>query len=168
MSTFIQRASPRKTVQIPIKYHLAESNQFSSTRTLNYSVDGLCFETDQKVELGAELCVVMENYAPGQSGPESCRSYMTRVRWIRPLSAHRNERFVAGTQIMARSHKILSAGADKVCNVCDLCGDLVKECRLHCTDENAQLCESCYHQYQDIPEGKARECIARFLVGNVV
>lgn len=168
MSEYVQRTYPRKAFEAPIKYAVPNSNQFSHTRTINYSTDGLCFIADQKLEPEAEVCVVMDNYAPGRSGPESYQSYLTRVRWIRPLSAHRPERFIAGTQIMSRSHEILAAHVDESCHFCDLCGERIQECLLHCTDENAQLCEPCYQHYGTLPEGQTRECVARFLVGNVV
>ena len=168
MAAFVQRTHPRKALKIPIKYRTAQSNQFQGARTLNYSSGGLCLEVDQKVEPETEICVVMENYTPGQAGPESHRSYLTRVRWIRPISANGNQGFVAGTQIMTRSHDLPEDHGDEPRQICDLCGDLIEACHLHCTDENAQLCGSCYHHYCEIPEGKSRECVERFLLGNVV
>lgn len=168
MAAFVQRAHPRQALQVPIKYRPAQSDQFIGARTLNYSNDGLCLKVDQKVEPETEICVVMEHYTPGQAGPEGYRSYLTRVRWVRPLAAHRDQGFVAGTQIMARSHDTPEVRVDGPRQICDMCGDLIQECRLQCTDENAQLCATCYHHYCKIPKGKTRECVDRFIVGNVV
>ena len=168
MAAFVQRAHPRQALQVPIKYRPAQSNHFIGARTLNYSNDGLCLEVNQKVEPETEIYVVMENYTPGQAGPEGYRSYLTSVRWVRPLAAQRNQGFVAGTQIMARSHDTPEVPVDEPRQICDLCGDLIQECQLHCTDENAQLCAPCYHHYCKIPKGKTRECVDRFIVGNVV
>ena len=168
MAAFVKRAHPRRTLQAPIRYRTAQSDQFFGARTLNYSSEGLCLEVDQEVAPQTEIYVVMENYAPGQAGPEGYRCYRTRVRWIRPLSAHRDQGFMAGMQIMARSHDAPEVRVDEPHQICDLCGDLIQECRLHCTDENAQLCEPCYRHYCKIPEGKTRECVDRFIVGNVV
>ncbi len=168
MAAFVQRAHPRQAIQVPIKYRPAQSDQFFGARTLNYSSDGLCLEIDQKVEPQTEIYVVMENYTPDQHGPEGYRAYRTSVRWIRPLSANGDQGFVAGTQIMVRSHELPEDHVDEPRQICDLCGDLIQECGLHCTDENAQLCDPCYHHYCKLPEGKARECVERFIVGNVV
>ena len=168
MAAFVQRAHPRQALQAPIKYRTVQSDRFFQARTLNYSSDGLCLEVDRKVEPETEIEVVMKNYAPDQEGPEAYRSYRNRVRWIRPLAAHRKKGFIAGTQIMARSHDAPAARADEPRQICDMCGDLIQECRLHCTDEKAELCEACYRHYCKIPEGKTRECVDRFIVGNVV
>ncbi len=168
MAAFVQRAHPRQALQAPIKYRTAQSDRFFQARTLNYSSDGLCLEVDHKVEPQTEIYVLMENYAPGRTGPEGYRCYRTRVRWIRPRTAYRDQGFIAGTQIMARSHDAPEARVEDTHQICDMCGDLIQECRLQCTDENAQLCEPCYRHYCKIPEGKTRECVDRFIVGNVV
>ena len=168
MAAFVQRAHSRQTLQVPIKYRTAQSDQFIGARTLNYSRDGLCLAVDHNLEPQTEIDVVMEHYARGRTGPEGYRSYRTRVCWIRPRAAYRAQGFVAGTQIMSRSHDAPKARVDESRQFCDMCGDLIQECRLQCTDENAHLCEPCYRHYCKIPEGKTRECVDRFIVGNVV
>ena len=142
--------------------------QFRATRMLNYSTGGMCYETDQQLEPESEVCIVMQNYSPSQSGPERYRSYLTRVCWIEPIAAKDNHLYAAGARIIARSHEILSARADEPRHLCDLCGALMPVRRLQDTTEKVQLCEQCYKHFQSIPEGKIRECVARFLVGNVV
>jgi len=51
---------------------------------------------------------------------------------------------------------------------CDLCSAMISECQPHCTDGNAELCEQCFKQFQALPQGKIRECLERFMLGNVV
>jgi hypothetical protein len=51
---------------------------------------------------------------------------------------------------------------------CDLCSVMVAECQMHCTDGNAEMCEQCFKQFQALPPGKIRECLERFMLGNVV
>lgn len=166
-----QRIHPRIASSAAIQYAALQQNipeQFRATRMLNFSAGGMCYETDQHLSPESEVCVVMQNYSPDQSGPEHYRSYLTRVCWIEPLAAKENHRYATGARIIARSHEILFASADEPHHLCDLCGVLMPVCRLQETAENAQLCEQCYKHFQSIPEGKIRECVARFLVGNVV
>jgi hypothetical protein len=51
---------------------------------------------------------------------------------------------------------------------CDLCGVAMPADRLHSADGNVQLCDRCYRQYLCIPQGKIRQCLQRFLMGNVI
>ncbi|MDA8137864.1 MAG: PilZ domain-containing protein [Desulfobacteraceae bacterium] len=166
-----QRAYPRIIFKAPIQCGVVngESNsQFHNARTLNYSAGGFCYETDQQLMPEAEVCIVMDNYTPGQTGPECYRSYLTRVCWIQPLSSRRKERFAAGAQIIARSHEVLDVQSQKARHNCDLCSALTSTVLLHSTEANALLCEQCFKHFQSLPKGKIRECLERFLMGNVV
>lgn len=171
MSEVIQRAYPRISFEAPIKYGVSNGENatyFHDAHTLNYSAGGICYETDHVLTLEDEVCIIMNNYAPNLAGPESYRSYLARIRWIHPLSKQRKERFAAGARIIARSHEILDVCAEAPRHNCDLCGALMSACQLQCTEENAQLCEQCHKHFKSLPEGKIRQCLARFLTGNVV
>jgi hypothetical protein len=148
--------------------HRERPEQYRATRMRNYSAGGMCYETDQKLDPESEVCVVMQNYAPDQPGPERYRSYLIRVRWIEALPDEGNNCYAAGARIIARSHEVLTACSDEPFQFCDLCGVLMPVCCLQRTPENAQLCEQCHKHFQSIPEGKLRECVARFLIGNVI
>ena len=168
MPPYVERLYPRSASEAPIKYSVANASAYRCTRTLNSSPGGLCFETDQRLVPEEEVCVVMDNYRPDQPGPERYRSYLTRIRWAKLLSPPPNERFIAGTQIVACSHEVLISTGEERCHVCDLCGALMQECLLHGTKDNAQLCGPCHQHYCAIPDGKISECVDRFLIGNVV
>ena len=168
MPPYIPREYPRTALEAPIKYSRSNASGYRLARTRNGGPGGLCFETDQCLIPEEEVCVVMDNYTPDHQGPERYRSYITRVRWIKPLAPPPHERFVTGAQIMACSHEVLIPTGDERCNTCDLCGTLMTECQLHCTKDNAQLCGACLQHYHTIPEGKISECIDRFIIGNVV
>jgi len=171
MTEMIQRAYPRYHLQAPIQYGVFngdDSTDFHESHTLNYSAGGFCYETDLPLSPEDEVCIVMRNYMPNRTGPESYRSYLTRIRWIQPLRELRNERFAAGATIVARSHEILEAYTDEPRHNCDLCGALTPCGLLQCTDDNAQLCEHCHKHFQDLPQGKVRQCLERFMTGNVI
>jgi hypothetical protein len=171
MIKIIQRNYQRTDSSAIIQYaalHRESPEQYRATRMLNYSAGGMCYETNQKLETESEVSVVMQNYAPDQLGPERYRYYLTRVRWVEALPDKGDNCYAAGARIIARSHEVLSACSDEPFQLCDLCGALMPVCRLQRTPENAQLCEQCHKHFQSIPEGKIRECVARFLVGNVV
>lgn len=168
MSKLVHRSYPRTVFEAPIQYAVLNSHQFHATRLHNYSAGGLCYEADQPLAPEAEVCIVMENYAAGQSGPEAYRSYLAKTRWIQPVSRNGTVRYAIGAQIVARSHEILAAETRESRQICDLCGVLVPVERMHQTEGNAQLCGQCHKHFQGIPPGKLRQCLERFWVGNVV
>ncbi|MBT8340957.1 MAG: hypothetical protein HKP58_14345 [Desulfatitalea sp.] len=171
MSDVIARAYPRVSFEAPIQYGVSNAGtclQLHAARTLNYSAGGFCYETDEQLPPEAEVCIIMSNYTPGQNGPESFRSYLTRLRWMQPLPVTQEKRYAAGAQIIARSHDVLDICAEEPRHDCDLCGALTALPRLQKIAGDAQLCGSCFRHFQSFPQGKGRQCLERFLMGNVV
>lgn len=168
MSNLVQRTYPRIVMETPIQYSHLNSGDFRSTRSLNFSVGGLCYQTDQQLAPLAEVCIVMDNYAPGRFGPEGYRSYLARICWTQPLSALHKGILAAGAQIIARSHELLTGAITEPRHICDLCGALKPASRLQSTDGGTQLCEHCYKHFSAMPQGKISQCVNRFLTGNVV
>jgi len=168
MTDIIPRSHPRTTCQVPIQYALLNSEQFEATRTYDYSPEGLCYEVHQKLAPEAEVCIVMQNYAPGLEGPESYRSYVARICWIHLLSKNGSERYAAGAQIVARSHEVLATEEQIPKLTCDMCGQLAPAHKLHQSETGVSLCHQCLKHYCNIPSEKIRTCVSRFLMGNVV
>ena len=167
MSTLVQRTYPRIELDTPIQYAAADSNEFHTSHSLNFSAGGLCYEMDQPFEPMAEVCIVMKNYEPGRNGPEGYRSYLARICWIQPLRTLREGQLAAGAQIIARSHEVLANGTSESRHMCDLCGVLMPVSRLFDNDGDVQLCEHCQRHFLSIPKGKLRQCLNRYLMGNV-
>jgi hypothetical protein len=167
-NNLVQRTYPRIHLEAAIQCTPSNCREFRSTRSLNFSAGGLCYKTDQKLEPAEEVCIVMDNYAPGRFGPEGYRSYLAQICWIQPLFAPREDIFAAGARIIARSHEVLINATNEPQHLCDLCGALMPANLLQITDGNAHLCKHCYRHFLSIPEGKVRRCVDRFLMGNVV
>lgn len=168
MSNITPRSHPRVNHEAPIQFALLNSHQFRSTRMFNYSDGGLCYETDQPLALKEKVCIVMENYQPGQTGPEGFRSYLTQVRWTELISKNGVERYAAGAQWIFRSHDILATEAQLPHHICDLCGSRLPVHKLEQTTQGTQLCQACSEHFHNIPAGKIRQCVERFLLGNVI
>jgi len=167
MSQLIRRAYPRTIYKAPIQYTVLNDKKFHNTRMFDFSPGGLCYETEQELEPEAEVCIVMQNYSPDRFGPEAYRSYVARIRWIRPLSQNGATRYAAGVQFVARSHDILDTDARAPRHVCDLCGVLMPMDHIVKTNQGCQLCGPCHRHIGSILSGKIRECVIRFLIGNV-
>lgn len=168
MTKITPRAHPRTTYQAPIRYALLNSEEFSTAHTSDFSYEGLCCEVPHKIEPDADVCIVMQNYTPGNAGLEAYHSYVARIRWINLLSKNGSERYATGAQIVARSHDILSTEEQIPKIECDLCGCLESMHRVNQTVKGVYLCRRCLRHFSKIPSGKIRQCVERFLVGNVV
>ncbi len=168
MTNIIPRSDTRTAHQAPIQYALLNSARFEPTRTYDYSADGLCYEATSKLEPEAEVCILMDNYAPDRSGPEAYRSYVARIRWIHLLSKNGRDRYAAGAQIVARSHDILTSEEQLPKIRCDLCGRIEPRHRIQSTGTGVDLCRKCMKHFSNIPSQKIRQCVERFLLGNVI
>lgn len=168
MTHIIPRSHPREAYQAPIQFALLNSADFEPATTFNYSPEGLCYEVPRNLDPDTEVCILMENYAPGQTGPEAYRSYVARIRWIHLLSRNGSERYAAGAQIVARSHDVLTSEKQLPTFRCDLCGKLEPRHRLLSTDSGLDLCQRCMKHFSNIPSEKIRLCVERFLMGNVI
>ena len=168
MQRIIPRSSPRETLDVPIQYAPLNTEQFESAHTYDFSADGICYESGRKLEPETEVCIVMENYEPQSNGLEAYRSYVARIRWIHLLSKNGSSRYAAGAQIVARSHEIICSEDKLPQTACDLCGMLTPAHRLCQTDAGISLCRLCSKHLGSIPSEKIRQCVERFLIGNVV
>jgi hypothetical protein len=167
MSQLIRRAYNRTIYKAPIQYTVIDAKKYHNTRMFNFSPGGLCYETEQELEPESSVCIVMQNYSPDRFGPEAFRSYIARIRWIRPISQNGSTRYATGVQFVARSHEILDAQAQGARHVCDLCGVLMPIAHIVKIDQGCQVCKPCNRHICNIPPGKIRECVVRFLIGNV-
>jgi hypothetical protein len=168
MTTNIPRTCQRTVHQVPIKYAPLDTDTFYASRTYDFSSGGLCYESDGPLTPGTDVCIVMENYRPGQSGPEGYRSYVASIRWTQPLSKNGTERYASGARLIFRSHDIIRTENQLPHHVCDLCGAQKPLNKIDSTQAGAQLCAHCMKHYCCIPLGKIRQCVDRFLLGNVV
>lgn len=168
MTQIIPRSNPRTAYQAPIQYALLNTRQFRSTRTYDVSHNGLCYETDQPLDIESEVCIVMDNYVPGQDGPEGYRSYVARIRWMQLMSSNGTDRYAAGAQIVARSHEILATEDQMPHQICDLCGATKPAHRIETMENNLQLCRQCSRHFRSIPSDRIRHCVERYLLGNVI
>ena len=168
MSQIIPRIHPRVAYQVPIKYAVLNTQQFQAARTYDFSEGGICYEIDRQLDLEEDVCIVMQNYTPGDSGPQGYHCYVARTRWTQLLSRNGIKHYAAGAQFVARSHKILATDAQIPVRMCDLCNTLVAQHHMIHTASNAQICAQCAKHLNKIPSDKIRQCVERFLMGNVI
>jgi hypothetical protein len=168
MTTTIHRTFKRTTHQVPIQYALLDSDQFHPAHTYNFSPDGLCYEIQQPLNPGTDVCILMDNYTPGRPGPEGYRSYVASIRWTQSLPQTGFNRYAVGARFIARSHGIITAEKQLPHCHCDLCGESKPLNKFEETFQGAQLCTLCMKHFKSISSPRIRKCLERFLIGNVL
>jgi hypothetical protein len=168
MTNIIERSYQRIANQAPFQYALLNTEEFHPTRAHDFSAGGVCFEPHELLQPGTDICIVMEAYPPELAGLEAYRSYVASIRWTHLLSKNGTESYMAGARFVIRSHEIITAENQLPCQLCDLCGDTLTLNKLEMTSDGAHLCHHCLKHFKKIPPGKIRQCIERFLIGNVV
>jgi hypothetical protein len=168
MTAIIARSFQRSAHDAPIQYALLDSDQFHATRTYDFSPGGLSYEIHQPLEPGTDVCILMENYSPGLTGPEGYRSYVTSICWTRLLLKNGTERYAAGARLVTRSHDIITAENQLPHHLCELCGASKPLNMIEQTKSGAQMCGNCLKHFRSIPSARIRHCVERFMLGNVI
>jgi hypothetical protein len=168
MAVQIQRNFPRTHYEAPIQYGRTNADGFLDARMFNFSKGGLYFEPSQPLSPNSDIYIVMRNYSPGTYGPEAYKSYIARIKWCDQIVKTEGRIYGAGVQFLERSHELLGSETQAVRIACDLCGTLIPSSEVCQTEDTVYLCSSCYKHLTSIPEGKLRETIHRFLLGNVI
>lgn len=160
-----RRMYPRIAYQADIRLAVPETDVCVDSRSYNFSLGGMYLETLQRLPREATVEIQMKDYSPGVYGPEAYQLYVAGVRWRRKIGGNGSPRYGIGVQFLERRHAD-PASEDR--RVCELCGDLTPASGCRMILEGTRFCPDCHKHLEKLPDGKIRECIHRFLIGNVV
>ena len=93
-----KREYVRYDLDTPIVYAFQDSDQFNPARLCNYCKGGMCFESDNAVEPGADIYIMMENFLPDSIDAEFSDGYLAEVRWCRKHSLEPAQQFLIGVK----------------------------------------------------------------------
>jgi hypothetical protein len=82
-----QRSYPRFEYRTPISFGYSNLEMISNGITRNYSMGGLCFESNFILPKGTEIHITMMHHSSNGKGPESRKRYQAEVRWCRKIDA---------------------------------------------------------------------------------
>ena len=60
-------------------------NQMIQAKMVNYSRQGMCFRTGEKLKIGQEIYIIIDEFDPESDGPEQNDSYTGYIRWSEEL-----------------------------------------------------------------------------------
>ncbi len=81
-----QRSYPRYEYRTPITFGYSTSEMISDGITRNYSMGGMCFESNFILPKGTEIHITMIDHSLNIRGPESRKKYRAEVRWCRKVT----------------------------------------------------------------------------------
>ena len=93
-----RREHVRYDLDTPIVYAFQDSDQFNPARLCNYCKEGMCFESDNAIEPGADIYIMMENFLPDSIDAEFYDGYLAEVRWCRRYPPEAAEQFLVGVK----------------------------------------------------------------------
>jgi hypothetical protein len=93
-----KREHERFDLNASMVYAFHDSDLFYQARMCNYCKGGMCFRCDHAIEPGADIYIMMENFAPDDVGAEFYDGYLAEVRWCRELIQEDASDFMVGVK----------------------------------------------------------------------
>jgi hypothetical protein len=93
-----KREFVRYNLDTPIVYAFQDSDQFIPARLCNYCKGGMCFETDNAIEPGADIYIMMENFLEDSIDANFYDGYLAEVRWCCQYSPEPSDAFLIGVK----------------------------------------------------------------------
>jgi hypothetical protein len=149
------RAYIRDHCESPIRYSTGDSEMYRDAKMYNKSEGGMYFESENNtLRPGSELCIKMVNYSPALE-PEAHDGYRAEVVWCRKIKE-------------GAAASRYGIGVRFTLNVCDRCGGKVSYRKMRKTDKLVFLCSDCFETLERLSEGKIKESVENYLIGNVI
>jgi len=156
MCNIPKRAFQRETCQARIFYSdYGNKKQLFEAQLYNASEGGMYFEAADSVQPGADLFIKLSDCSSELQGIESYDGYRAEVMWCRKIY----KEDTAGCY---------GVGVRFMVNTCSHCGEKVAYSDIHKTDSFLFLCSRCLKHLQMLPDGKLKDSVEKFLLGNVV
>lgn len=155
MESLTNRALNRWDQEARIQYAENASTHFRDAVMYNNGDGGMYFETGMSVEPGTDIHIRILDFRVEEHVPEAVNGYRAEVMWCRKIyKGNGNANYGVGVRFMV--------------NVCDKCGRKVNYNDIRKTDSLFFFCPTCFEQYERLDNGKMKECIDHYLMGNVL
>ena len=163
-----QRAFYRNKSDTPARYESVEAGLYYDSRIVNYSNGGLCLEVQQQLPYEALVNIDVLEHTPGAFGPEGYRAFLGEVRWCREIRSNGSKIYDMGVHVISKKRETAGMLDKPGSYSCQLCGDSVLA--RHVTEilEWVYLCPYCCRHFNALPQGRLKDSVERFMIGNVI
>jgi len=129
--------------------------------------EGISFESEHALQPGTPIYIKMTDFSLNDHAPGVHDVYIGKVRQCRRV--RNNCAYRTSVQYMARGHICSGRNVHKSeLMSCDLCGKKTPWQEVHETDDSLYLCLDCFKHLGKLIDGKIKECVTRFMDGNVI
>lgn len=158
MNPITRRAFGRCSAEARIQY--AEYNEhqtenFSNAKMYNNGEGGMYFESSDPLKPGTDILIKVIDSGSNDHPPEARNGYRAEVMWCQKINKeNQNSSYGVGVRFMV--------------NVCDHCGRKMDYSRINVTENFLFFCPPCFEHHLQMEEGKIKECIESYMMGNVI
>ena len=168
MYSYARRLYPRVHYEAPIMFKMLSANDFTEAKMFNFSKGGLYFESLNPIMPKTDVAIMMINYSPGTYGPEAYKSYIAQIKWSKDVSENGSPKHGFGVEFLSKSHEICEILVTESVSSCELCGKVIPSKEICSMEDMICICPNCNKHLTALPDGQIKECIKRFLMGNVI
>ena len=93
-----KREHERFNLNASMVYAFHDSDLFYHARLCNYCKGGMCFVSDNAIEPGSDIYIMMENFTPDAVSAEFYDGYLAEVRWCQKLLPENSDEFKVGVK----------------------------------------------------------------------
>jgi hypothetical protein len=148
MSVMNQRAFTRNNFRAPIYFSDPAAEDYHEGEMVNSSVGGMGFVAARELKPGDGILIQMADMAPDPYWPEARRDYFAEVRWCEKKDDA--PAYQVGVRFMVET--------------CRLCDATI----YHASSDDEHICEHCRKRVCSLTDGTIKECIEKYLMGNVL
>ena len=168
MSTLKKRVYSRDAFEAPIMYANYGTENYYQAKMYNSSLGGVYFESEGALQPGLDIRIKMVTHSSEELGPETFKACRARVKWCEKRNKSGISCYGIGIQYLVKSHTVYGGNVDGFSCPCDLCGEKVASDEILEIEDLVCLCNRCFNYFEDLPDGKIKESIRDFLIGNVI
>ena len=93
-----KRRHERFDLNASMVYAYHDSDLFYQAQICNYCKGGMCFESNDAIEPGVDIYIMMESFSPDTVGDDFYDGYLAEVRWCHKLLLTEIEQFKVGVK----------------------------------------------------------------------
>ena len=150
MGVMNQRAFTRNNFRAPIHFSDPAAADYQEGEMVNSSVGGMAFIAEQQLKPGDGILIQIVDMAPDPYWLEARRDYLAEVRWCEKQYDAPASAYQVGVRFMVET--------------CRLCDATI----YHASADDEHICAHCRKRICSPSDGTIKECIERFLMGNII
>jgi hypothetical protein len=149
MKVITHRAFTRNGYRTSIHYSDCSAKEYHEGVMINSCVGGMAFLTGLELKPGDRILIQID-IAPDPYWLDAKRNYFAEVRWCRKKEGAVSPSYQVGVRFFVE--------------VCRLCDKTIHQC----TADSEALCEDCRDHTCSLSDGTIKDCIEKFILGNVL